>query len=106
MERRAVTAPVGTREQPCFSAERHTTQGTLRGIVRQANAPVLQESREGRPVLQQSIVRGLDRVVARHGGELTTQPCAEVDDQRQAQFLARGLPLGRRLAEDGALDVE
>lgn len=30
--------------------------------------------------------------MARQSGALTTQPCAEVGDQRQAQFLARGLP--------------
>jgi hypothetical protein len=88
---------VGAGEQPRLSAKCHPAQGALCGIVRQANAPVTQEGRECRPVLEQIVARGRDRVVARHGGALAAQPFAQLGHQRQAEFLTRGLALGRGL---------
>ena len=53
-----VTAAFRSSEEPAFSARSYTAQGALGGIVREANLPIVQESRECLPS-----TRFLDHVV-------------------------------------------
>ena len=48
---------VGTREQPCFSAQSYATQRPLSRIVRQANPSIIEEPAEGGPALQHVVDR-------------------------------------------------
>src|SRR5476651_980866 len=45
--RRALPAAIGPTEQPGFSAEGHTTQPALGGVVRKADAAIFEEQPEG-----------------------------------------------------------
>src|SRR5271167_3933363 len=68
--RGAPTSAIGPAEQPRFSAKGYASQATFRGIVREANAAIFKEQREGRPALE-NVVDRLDEIVpAREPSEL------------------------------------
>jgi hypothetical protein len=46
---RSLTAALGTREEPRLSAQGHAAQGAFGRIIRQADAPVIEECRERFP---------------------------------------------------------
>ena len=77
-------------EEPCLPAEGDTAKGTFGGVVREADAPVIEEPSEGFPaaVLLEHVIYGLgDRVVLRHPGAFVSQPVVQV------QYHRRDLPL-------------
>src|SRR5205809_542408 len=75
-------------------------------MVREANAAIIEEAREGRPALE-DIVESLGQVVAlRELGKLGFHVGLQVFDERFAEFLADSLTLIGRLSIDAALDLE
>src|SRR3546814_8615760 len=46
---RALSAAVGTAEQPCLAAKRHTAQRPLGSVVRDADPAIIEEPGEGTP---------------------------------------------------------
>ena len=51
---RALAAAIGTGEPPSPASQSNTTQRTLSGIVRHADAAVVEKAGEGRPALEDS----------------------------------------------------
>ena len=49
--RGAMAAAIGPTEQPGLSTQGHAPQASFGGVVREANAPVLEEQGERRPTL-------------------------------------------------------
>ena len=85
---------------------RNAAQRSFGGIVRQADAAVVEEAGEGRPALEH-VIHGLgDVVVARELGALLAHPALQVGDQRCAELLADSPALLGALAIDRALDLE
>ena len=81
-------------------------QRPLGGVVRKADAAVVEEAREAAPALEHVIHRLGHGGVARECGALHAHPRLEISDERRAFLLAhREPPLGG-LAVDLALDVE
>ncbi len=99
-------AAVGTGEQPRFSAQRYTAQGSFRCVVRQADAAVIKEQGEGHPTLQDVIHRLGEIVAARQLWAVLEHPGFKISDQRRAQFLPHLPPPFDTLAVDRALDLE
>src|ERR1019366_8096829 len=55
---RPVPAGVGTAERPIAPADRNSAHGPFGGIIRQADAAVVEEAGEGRPSVQ-TVIDGL-----------------------------------------------
>jgi hypothetical protein len=103
---RPLSAAIGPRKQPCLAAEGNSTHATLGGVVRQADAAVVEEAREHGPALEH-VVHGLgDVVAARELSALLAHPSLKVGDERRAKFLADGLAPFGALSVDRPLDVE
>ena len=99
-------AAIGAGEQPRLSAESDAAKAALGGVVRQANASVVEEPCEGGPALQH-VVHGLGEIAAaRELGPLGAHPGFEIGDQRRTQLLANRAALLWQLAIDAALDLE
>src|SRR3546814_9429330 len=97
-DRSALAAAVGAAEQPGFPPQRDAAQGALGGVVGEADAAVLEEPGEGGPA-PLHIADGLgDVVAARQPGAGVAHPPLQLGDERGAQLLADGQPLGGRQA--------
>ena len=93
-------------EGPVAAPDGHTAQCAFGGVVAEAYAPVVEEARERRPLIE-CVVDRLDEIMfGREARALLSQPCLQRDDQWLRAFLARGFALVGRLAIDGALDLE
>ena len=92
----ALGAAVGAGEQPRLSAESKAAQRPFGGIVRQADAAVVEEAGEAVPALQHVVDRLGDRELARQLGPLAAHPGFELGDERRASLLASRQALRRR----------
>ena len=89
-----------------FLPESDTAKAAFSGVVRQADAAVVEEAREGCPALEH-VVHGLgDIAAARELGPLLPHPGFKLGDERRAQLLANSAALFGTPAIDGALDLE
>src|ERR1019366_5958120 len=103
---RPVPAGVGTAERPIAPADRNSAHGPFGGIIRQADAAVVEEAGEGRPSVQ-TVIDGLgDFALRRDAIALFTQPGFECGDERLGSLLTHGEPLFWRAAVDLPLDLE
>ena len=89
-------AAIGAGEQPRLSAQSDAAKAALSGVVRQADAAVVEEACEGGPALQH-VVHGLGEIAAaRELGPLGAHPGFEIGDERRTQLLANGVALFRQ----------
>ena len=102
----ALAAAIRAGEQPCLATERNTAQRSLSGIVREADAAIVEEAGERRPALEHVVHRLGNIVAAREFRPLLAHPHFEVGDQGRAELLADGAALLGTLAIDRSLDVE
>src|ERR1700729_2506393 len=93
-------------EQPRFSAQRDTTQPSLSGIVREADAAIFKEQREGRSPFENVIDRLGEVMPAGQPVQLRAHINLEILDQRTAQILANSQALGGAFPIDGSLDLK
>ena len=95
----AIATSVGAGEQPRLTTEGNSAQGSLGGIVREANTTIIEEARESSPALQHIIHGFGDFRMAREPGALGAHPNFEgFDDGRNlllatARRCAGGKPL-------------
>src|SRR5438477_9570422 len=75
---RSLTATVGTGEQPCAAPESDPAQSALGGVVRQADAAVVENAGEGGPALEHVIERLGDVGVTRQPGAFGAHPFFEL----------------------------
>ena len=85
---------------------RKAAQRPLGCVVTQTDPAIFEKPREGRPATEHVVHRLGDIVVPRHAGALLAHPVLQVGNERDAVFPASGEALRRRLAIEGALDVE
>lgn len=83
----APAATIGTGEQPRLSSESDAAQGSFRGVVRQADAPIVEEAGERRPALEHIVHRFGDIVAARELLALIAHPAFQIGDQWRALLL-------------------
>jgi len=104
--RGTVAAAIGATEQPGLPAQSDAAHGSFGGVIRQADAAVVEEAGERVPTLEHVVHRLGDIVAARELGALLTHPGFQIGDQRRAQLLADGpAPFGA-LAIDASLDFK
>jgi hypothetical protein len=101
--RRALPATIRAAEQPRFSPQGHAAQRSFRGVVREADPPVIEEAGEGRPALEQVVHRLGDLGLPRQPRALVAQPSLEVHDQGGHVLAPVGEPLLGGLAVDDTL---
>jgi hypothetical protein len=105
-DRRALTATIGSAEQPGLAAQGHAPQRALGGVVAEPDATIVEEADEGRPSAQH-VVDGLGQVAgARELVSRLVQPGLQLGDQWLAARLPNRLPLGGGKAQDLTLDGE
>jgi hypothetical protein len=93
----ALAAAVGAGEQLGLAADRYATQCPLGGIVRQADAAVIEKAGEGRPALEHTVDRLSRGGVTRQPGAVVLHPALQVADQGLNALVPDGAPtLGRR----------
>ena len=100
----AVAARVRAAEGPVAAADRDAANGSLGGIVRQADAAVVEEARERLPVIEGVVDRFGKRALRGELLALASEPFLEAVDEWLRALPARGQPLGWRPAVDLALD--
>ena len=104
--RRPRAAAVGAGEQPRLSAQGNPSERPFGGIVREADAAVVEEAGEELPA-PEHVIHGLGHEgMARQLPAFRLHPVLEVGQHRRAQLLAQGEALLGGLADDPALDVE
>jgi hypothetical protein len=102
----AFTAAIGTGEQPRLPSQSDAAQSAFGGIVRQANAAIVEEARKARPALEH-VVHGLCEIAAaRKLGPLGLHPGLEIGDERPTQMLTDGAAIVGALPVDATLDLE
>src|SRR5229473_1322973 len=104
--RRAPTAFVGACERPVTAADGDAAQRPLGGVIRHAQAAVVEEAGERGPAIEAVLDRLGDLVARGQLAALLAQPTLQCDDQRPAALVAHALALVRRRAIDLALDRE
>src|SRR4030088_163390 len=85
----------------CYSAQR-----AFRGIVGEADTPIIKETGERGPAFEHVLHRFGDFVAARELGALLAHPAFQISDQWRAELLTDGPALLGTLAIDGAFDLE
>ena len=103
---RALSATIGSAEQPGFSAKSDPSQSSFGSIVRQADASVLEEQGKGRPALQHVLDRFGEVVPACQPFKLRAHVETEIVNQRPAQHPPDSQTFLGALAIDGSLDLE
>lgn len=98
--RRALAAAIRTAEQPGFPAKGNSAQPTFCGVVREANAPVFEEERKGRPTLEHILHRLGEIMPTRELGDLIAHIVFQRVNERPAHRLANGKTFFGALAVD------
>ena len=101
-----IAAAITAGEQPALPAESHPTQSALGRIVRQANAPVIEEACERIPSLEHVIHRLRHIGMSREPAALGSHPLLERDDEWRHLGLPDSVPLHGRQSVDLTLDIE
>ena len=99
-------AGVGAREGPVVPADGDAAKRPFGGVVREAEAAVVEEAREGRPALEAVVDRLGEFVLGRELGALFVQPGAQIVDERLRSFLPNAAARRDRGAVDLTLDGE
>jgi hypothetical protein len=102
----AAAAFVGAGEGPVLAADGDGAQLPFGGIVRQAEASVIEEAGERIPTLEQIVDRLAGVVLLRDFGTLLAQPHLQFADKREAVLLSHAQPPLRHQPIDPALDGE
>ena len=103
---RTLATAIGAGEEPRLASESNPAQGPLGSVVRQADAPVVEEAREGSPALEHVVHRLGDITATRELGPLFPHPRFEIGDEWRTQLLADRAAFLGALAVDGTLDLE
>ena len=91
-----LAAPVGAGKQPGLAPERDPAQRPFGRVVRQADAAVVEEAREGGPALEHVVHRLRHIGMAREARAFRAHPGLQIAHERRRPLLAHGEPLGRR----------
>jgi hypothetical protein len=97
---------IGAGEGPIGAAERDAAQRPFRRVIRQTDASVLKQAREGGPASQAVSNRLGEFGARRQFRALRNEPDFELVDERPQSLLADGEPLGGGPTVDLALDCE
>ena len=87
-------------------AEGNAAQAASGGVVREANASIIEEPGKHRPALQHVVHRFCNAVAARQLSAFGNHPAVQVGHQRLAKLLAHALAPVRTTSVDVTLDVE
>src|SRR3546814_3752621 len=82
----ALTAAIGSAEQPGLATERHAAQRPFSRVVRQADAAIIEEVSERAPASQHVVYRLGQIVVARELGQLRGEPGVKLGNERRAEL--------------------